>query len=250
MLKEKYKEWNETFKMKRKYSNLKDFPFCFYDLAAKYLPEDEKAMIIDVGCGECRFEDYLELWDKYENLHVLDGNPDTINRLMVLHKYSNVLIHMIPNNLPFENESIDYIFCGHLIEHLDFKELYKLFEEFDRVLKVDGIFVVSTPLLWKPFYGTLSHVKPYHPHIFENYFCSENEDENPSYPPVSRTYKLEKLVYRYHTLVDIHNTTGSTIKAIDFLIQVSRYILRGLGIKKYTRTGYTIIIRKRHGINQ
>lgn len=245
-MKEKFKDWNETFKMKKKYSNLEDFPFCFYDLAAKYLPEDEEAVIIDVGCGTCRFEDYLNLWNKYKNLMVLDGNPITLDKLRHEHNidYFNSSRYIVPDKLPFENESVDYIFCSHLIEHLYFKELYELFKEFDRVLKVEGILVVSTPMFWKVFYGTLSHVKPYHSNVFKDYFYNKDEDQNPSYQPISRTYKLEELVYKYHTFVDIHNTIGSTVKAIDFFIQMSRYILRILGIKKYTQSGYTIILRK------
>lgn len=240
-MKGKYKDWKESFRMRKKYS--KNFPYCFYDLAGRYLPDNEKAVIIDIGCGECKFEDYLKLWDRHENLTVLDGNSYIIDELRHNHIHSNILVYIAPDRLPFEDESIDYIFCGHLIEHLDFKQLYELFKEFDRVLVVGGILVVNTPMIWNGFYGTLSHVKPYHPAVFEDYFYIES-GKNPSYPPISRNYKLEELVYRYHTFVDIHNTTGSSIKVIDFFIQMSKYILRGLGIKKYTQSGYTIILRK------
>lgn len=240
MLKEKYREWNKTFENKKIYSS--NFPFCFYDLAGKYLPNDKNAVIIDIGCGNCRFENYFNLWDRYENLRVLDGNAITLKELRQKNSNINTLNYIAPDKIPFDNESIDYIFCGHLIEHLDFKELYKLFKEFDRVLKVNGILVINSPMIWFGFYGVLDHVKPYHPKIFRDYFYG---DENPSYPPISRNYKLEELVYRYHSFVDIHNTTGSSVKIIDFLIQVSKYILRVLGIKKYTQTGYTIILRKK-----
>lgn len=240
-MKGKYKDWKESFRMRKNYS--KNFPNCFYDLAGRYLPDNEKAVIIDIGCGECKFEDYLKLWDRYENLTVLDGNPHTIVELKQKHKHSNILLYMAPDRFPFEDESVDYIFCGHLIEHLYFKELLKLFKEFDRVLVCGGNLVVNTPMIWNGFYGTLSHVKPYHPAVFEDYFYLESGN-NPSYPPISRNYKREELVNRYHTFVDIHNTTGSSIGFFDFLIQFSKYVLRGLGIKKYTQSGYIIILRK------
>lgn len=242
-MKGKYKDWKESFRMRKTFS--KNFPYCFYELAANYLPRDKNATIIDIGCGPCNFEDHLNLWDRYENLTVLDGNPHTIDKLRHEHdNYFNIERYMAPDKIPFENESVDYVFCGHLIEHLDFKELYELFKEFDRVLVVGGILVINTPMMWNGFYGTLSHVKPYHPAVFTDYFYTKGEDKNPSYPPISRNYALEELVYRYHAFVDIHNTTGSTVKAIDFLIQMSKYVLRGLGIKKYTQSGYTIILRK------
>lgn len=245
-MKGKYKDWKESFRMRKKFS--KNYPDCFYDLAAKYLPEDKKAVIIDIGCGWCKFEDYLKLWDKYENLHVLDGNPYTIDELQ--RKYGdnyipNIIRYTAPERLPFKDKSVNYIFCSHLIEHLNFKELYSLFKEFDRVLVVGGILVVSTPMMWFGFYGTFSHVKPYHPAGFKDYFYAElNTPLNPSNSPISRDYKLEELIYRYNTFVDIHNTMGSSIKIIDFLIQMPKYILRALGVRKYTRTGYIIILRK------
>jgi len=241
---EKIKDWKEAFKMRKKYSS--NFPFCFYDLAEKYLPEDKNAVVIDIGCGECKLEDYLNLWERYENLTVLDGNPHTIDKLRRKHNLSYITRYIAPNKLSFENESVDYIFCGHLIEHLEFKELYELFKEFNRVLKSNGILIINTPMMWTGFYGTFSHVKPYHPAGFKDYFYTElNTPSNPSNPPVSRDYKLEELVYRYNTFVDIHNTIGSSVKGIDFLIQISKYILRTLGIKKYTQNGYMIILRKK-----
>lgn len=241
MLKEKYKEWSEVFKMKKKYSQ--NFPFCFYDLAANYLPEDKSAVVIDIGCGECRFENYLKLWDKYENLTVLDGNPDTVEKIRKKRKFSNVLRYTVPDRLPFEDESVEYIFCGHLIEHLHFEQLYKLFKELDRVLRVDGILVVSTPMMWVGFFGNLDHIKPYAPSVFTVYFCGL-ESGDASYKLISKDYKVEDLVYRYHTHLDFSDSIGSSIKIFDFLIQGLRYISRELGIKRYTRSGYTIILRK------
>lgn len=241
-IKERYKDWDEAFQMKKKYS--KNFPFCFYDLIKKYLPEDKSATIMDVGCGTCRFEDYLKLWNKYENLMVLDGNPITIEKLRNEHNNRiNIMKYIVPEKMPFEKESVDFIFCGHLIEHLYFKQLYELLKEFDRVLKKDGILVVSTPMMWVGFFSNFDHVKPYHSSIFEVYFCDLMSGDA-SYEIISKDYKVEELVYRYFTHVDIHNKLGSPIKILDFVIQGLKYLSRALGIKKYKRTGYTIILRK------
>lgn len=245
VFKKKLNDWKESFRMRKKYS--KNHPYCFYDLASTFLPEDENAVLIDIGCGACKFEDHLNLWDKYENLYLLDRNNDTINHLQLKFDQSNIIEYSAPDRIPFDANSVDYIFCGHLIEHLDFKQLYELLKEFDRVLKIGGILVISTPMLWNGFYGTLSHVKPYHPAIFIDYFYEDTEDDQykpVSYKPISRNYQLEELVFRYEAFVDIHNTWGSSIKIVDFPIQLSKYLLRGLGIKKYTQTGYTIILRK------
>ena len=99
--------------MKKKYS--KNRPYCFYDLAEKYLPENKEAVIIDVGCGGyCKFEDYLELWDKYKTLILLDGNEDTVNTLK--RKYNNVIRYTAPNGIPLEDNCVDFIYCSHMIE--------------------------------------------------------------------------------------------------------------------------------------
>ena len=242
-IKEKYKDWNKVFQIRKKYSSI--FPFCFYDLAEKYLPKDKKAVIIDIGCGSCKFEDYLNLW-QYKNLTVLDGNLQTINELKEKYVVHNIIEYIAPNRLPFENESVDYVFCSHLIEHFNFKELYKLFKEFDRVLKNNGILVVNTPLMWVGFYRTFDHVKPYPSLIFDVYFCGLKSG-NSSYKPISKNYEIKELVYRYNTSVDISSKFGSNVKIFDFIIQSFRYVCKGFGIKKYIRTGYTIILRKENG---
>ncbi len=237
-IKGKFSNWNKTFQMKKMSKNK---PFCYYDLAGKFLPKNKKARIIDVGCGSCRFEEYLKLSERYENLVLLDGNEHRVHILR--ERFNHVIPYKAPDRLPFDDESVDYIFSAHLIEHLHYEELYELLKEFDRVLKSNGILVISSPTLWRGFYNNLDHVKPYHPMIFETYLC-DLDSEDHSYNRISSNYKREELVYRYHTFVDIDNRVGSSIKPIDFLIQGLRFITRALGLKRYTQTGYTTILRK------
>jgi len=48
-------------------------------------------------------------------------------------------------NLPFEDESGDYIYASHIIEHFDFYEAFAVLKEWKRVLKTGGTLVLETP---------------------------------------------------------------------------------------------------------
>ena len=241
----KYKDWKEYFKEKNKYSN--NNPLLFYDLIAKYLPEDESVMIIDVGCGKtCEFETYLGLWTKYKHLYVLDNNPTTINELKDRLGYGlKAEVYTAPAQLPgFGDKSVDFIYSSHMIEHLPFMDVYKLLKEFDRVLKPTGILVLRTAMMWYAFYETFDHIKPYPPLIFKQYLCGSYVD-SPSYQLISKDYKVKELVYRYNKFSSNNSKIGSSIKLFDFLIQsMNQFVRNVLKIKRYKQTGYTMILRK------
>lgn len=44
----------------------------------------------------------------------------------------------------FENDSCDFIFCEHVIEHFPFNEGIEIFKEFKRILKKGGVARIST----------------------------------------------------------------------------------------------------------
>lgn len=241
----KYKDWKEYFKEKNKYSD--NNPLRFYDLVANYLPipENKNAVIVDVGCGRsCEFETYLSLWDKYKHLFLLEMNKDTIDKIRLEHKDCNVIRYTAPNKIPLENESVDFLYSSHMIEHLYFMDMFKLIKEFDRILKPDGILIIRSPMLWFGFYETLDHIKPYLPLVFIQYLCDSYTD-SPSYQQISKDYKIKELVYRYTKFSSNDSKIGSSIKLIDFIIQsinqISRKVLK---IKRYKRTAYTLIMKK------
>jgi len=53
--------------------------------------------------------------------------------------------HNLESGLPFDDESADYIYASHLIEHMFKEDTINLFKESYRVLKKDGIIRLSTP---------------------------------------------------------------------------------------------------------
>jgi len=51
--------------------------------------------------------------------------------------------------LPFEENTVDEVYSRHVVEHFTLKELLKVFEEWNRVLKVGGeIYIICPNLLW------------------------------------------------------------------------------------------------------
>lgn len=236
IFKEKYNLW-KSHKFRRNYCTFSKRPF--YDIAAKYLPSDENGIIADIGAGEGKFADYLNLKEKYKNVFLLDGNNITVEKLK--NRFKNAILYKAPGKLPFEDSAVSYVHCSHLIEHLSHQELYEFLKEIDRVLNKDGIFVVSAPMLWGDFYSNLTHVKPYNPGVFLKYLCGIIE--SPSAGIISESYTVLELVYRY-AKTSLDEGWGSRFFVIDFIIQFSKLLLSILQIKRYTKNGYTMVLKK------
>lgn len=226
--------WKKSYQPRRDYSSRVRHPF--YKLAEQYLPDDDEAVILDIGAGEGLFGEYLE--DRFNNFYLLDANPVTIESLKS--RFENVILYTAPSKLPFEDCRVSYIHCSHLVEHLYYSELYAFLKEIDRVLKKEGILVISTPLLWTNFYHNLSHVKPYNPNVFITYLCRKSKQGFAD--SISESYSILEEVYRY-TTVDF-GEWGSDYMLVDFLIQFSKRIFSIFKIKKYTRNAYTLVLRK------
>lgn len=60
--------------------------------------------------------------------------------------------------LPFENDSFDYIFCEHMIEHISYQDALKMLSECFRILKKNGKIRIATPDL-KIFLDLFSEIK-------------------------------------------------------------------------------------------
>ena len=143
--------------------------------------------------------------------------------------------------MPFEDESVAYIHCSHLIEHLTSSQLYDLLVEFDRVLRHGGYLIISTPLLWDEFYSDLSHKRPYNPFVFLGYLRGLGGDRTRE--RISDRYREIELVYRYQPK-PAGEEIGSENPVIDFLINIINNLGYALGIRRYVRNGYTLVLQK------
>jgi predicted SAM-dependent methyltransferase len=79
---------------------------------------------LHVGCGKVKFPGWV-------NIDIEPGAAD--------------LIIDVRKGLPFDDESVDYIYNEHFIEHLTYEECEKVLQEFWRVLKKGGVLRIATP---------------------------------------------------------------------------------------------------------
>jgi len=83
-----------------------------------------KGLMLDIGCGE----------GKREGAIGVD-----------LRKTTSVDIVADARHLPFANESFEYVYSSHIIEHFSHREVKCVLAEWTRVLKKGGIFEIRCP---------------------------------------------------------------------------------------------------------
>jgi GT2 family glycosyltransferase/predicted SAM-dependent methyltransferase len=85
---------------------------------------ENKSIKLNLGCGKYPLEHFINI-DQDKNL-----KPDVVADA---------------RNLPFESESIDEIYCGHLLEHFDFEEGQKALKHWRELLKRGGRIQITVP---------------------------------------------------------------------------------------------------------
>lgn len=92
------------------------------------LPMQKGPIKLNVGCGT----DYKKGWINIDN-----NSDDNIEKLD--------LNWDLRNPLPYDDDSVDFIFNEHFIEHLTVEEGQAAIRDFMRVLKPGGIMRIATP---------------------------------------------------------------------------------------------------------
>ena len=102
----------------------------------KSLPDLSGKNVLDIPCGDGRAS--YEFKKKGANVIALDLFPNVMKVDEVSAQYAD-----LTELLPVESESVDYIICQEGIEHIP--NQLNVLEEFNRVLKKDGILLITTP---------------------------------------------------------------------------------------------------------
>jgi len=103
-----------------------------------------KGLILDAGCGKGRYIDYFNK----NKIIAIDISKSSIKKIKLLNNKNYYLISDA-TCLPFKNNMFDFILFSEVIEHLD--NPYKALVELERVLKVNGTMIISTPSANFPF---------------------------------------------------------------------------------------------------
>lgn len=117
------------FKELRKYLNIKN----------------ANSKMLDIGCNDGVYTKEYCRWFSvdFDNAYGVDYNDEAVKSLPKDRFY----VHDIDSleKLPFEDKSFDLIVCNQVIEHIKYVDWF--FTEANRVLKLDGKLIVSTPNL-------------------------------------------------------------------------------------------------------
>jgi len=107
--------------------------------------------VLDLGCGNARFFEILK------NRNIKYTGVDSSEKILRIakEKYNNQAEFIQANalNMPFENSLFDIIFSFGVLHHIPSKKLQKKFlQEAQRVLKNDGLLVLTVWNLWQKKY--------------------------------------------------------------------------------------------------
>jgi predicted SAM-dependent methyltransferase len=84
-----------------------------------------KQIVLEIGCGEKK---------EFPNSIALD-----------VRKTNAITLLGDAKKLPFKNESVDYIYSSHTIEHFSHREVEQVLREWTRVLKEEGGIEIRCP---------------------------------------------------------------------------------------------------------
>lgn len=196
----------------------------------------DSAVIIDIGCGKGFFATLAP-----ERIVGLDRNLETLEQ--IVQERFRVLCGKA-DQLPFRHESVDGIYCSHVIEHLYQEQAYELLRQIARILRPGGILVLKSPLPHPGFYDEFSHVKPYPPNAVLRYFWDLGTQE--TYARIPCRFELVALKWDYARLfyppiepVYLSRKLGRAL----FFKALSLFLF-AIGLHSWRRVGYTLVLRK------
>ncbi len=214
----------------------------FFDIALKYLPASKDACILELGPGPGRFLTHGKLIQKFKNLFVIE-NADVSVKILTDLGVPNIIQQDLADGIPLPDNSVDFIHFSHVVEHMEFRDVYALMLEIDRVTRSGAVFVVSAPMLNGRFYNDLSHVKPYNPDVFLDYLCEDDGTEIRSRNVAAKRFVKKELVYRVTT--SVYDPFWSSQNVVGkFLIKIATLLSKAFGIQKYVKSGFTLVLKK------
>jgi ubiquinone/menaquinone biosynthesis C-methylase UbiE len=132
--------------------------FYEYQWASKFVNKDD--VVLDAACGVCHpFKFYLT--DQCQAVYACDLDPRVLDPAAILHDITAFFgaeiatsmdrsyfdkVHLVQANLmelPYEDNQFDKVFCISVLEHMDEKSMFQAFIEFTRVLKNDGLLILT-----------------------------------------------------------------------------------------------------------
>jgi len=202
---------------------------------------DPNKYIVDIGAGECQYKPFFS-HARYVSTDWC-GTTDH-------HKYSSGIDHICPaENLPFQNQSYDYVLCTQVLEHVRRPEV--VIQEISRILKNDGLLFLTVPQSWE------EHEQPFDYYRFTQFalkaLADDNQFEVVEIKPNGGRFLVIGffLAWTIPSLVkNWFGKTGFMIGAVlfyplNFLIAFLFFILDPLDRKREFTMNYECIFRKK-----
>lgn len=136
--------WHEKYKtqnVKQVISETDSFTLERYDQFFKFFPKDA-TRILDVGCNTGRGGLRLKQLNPELTLLGLDCVQERLDALPECYSQN---MHGLSTNIPIEDRSVDVIVAGEFLEHLYPADVDITLCEFQRVLKIGGRLLLTTP---------------------------------------------------------------------------------------------------------
>lgn len=110
--------------------------------------ESNKGIILDIGCGAgVLMSEILEMGHDVKGVDISEKMVETVNTKLKAKNNSPICFNAAVESLPFPNNYFDVITCLGVFEYLLYPE--KGLDEIYRVLKNNGILIISAPNLLK-----------------------------------------------------------------------------------------------------
>ncbi len=126
-----------------------------YAIASSYI---EKKIVLDIACGEGYGSNHMSNYAEF--VYGVDIDFETITNAKKKYSKSNLtFLEGSTSKIPIENNSVDVVVSYETIEHHNEHE--QMLEEIKRVLKPNGLLIISTPD--KYYYSDLrNYNNPFH----------------------------------------------------------------------------------------
>jgi SAM-dependent methyltransferase len=113
-------------------------PFFTISIKNRKIGVDRKGQNLNIGSGSYKIKGFTDLDLTSDHYH---GKS----------KKDYIEYDIRKDSIPFHDNTVDNIYCSHVIEHIETVHVTRLFKEAMRVLKVGGVFRVACPdakFLW------------------------------------------------------------------------------------------------------
>ncbi len=162
-----YEQWTGLREYTPHYHVRKRRKSMFIDFLIKLKAKEIAGNVLDAGCYKG------DVCNKVSELgfaaYGIDAVKENIKEARKKYPKCDFRIGELGQKLPYPDGFFDVIWAGDVIEHV--YDTITLFSEFNRILKKDGYFIVSTPMhnVWKMFLITAvdlhKHFHPEHKHV-------------------------------------------------------------------------------------